>query len=70
VSATTAGSARDGRLLTVNEVAGYLGVPVKTLYQWRHKGVGPRGMRVGRHLRYRSGEVDRWLDALARQSRP
>lgn len=33
-----------------------LGVPVKTLYQWRYKGVGPAGVRVGRHLRYRAAE--------------
>lgn len=55
---------RDERLLSVAEVASYLGVPVKTLYQWRHKGVGPRAMRVGRHLRYRRSELERWLDGL------
>lgn len=54
------------RLLSVGEVAAYLGVPVKTLYQWRLKGVGPKGMRVGRHLRYRRGEIDGWLDGLER----
>jgi excisionase family DNA binding protein len=67
VSGQPVGGRRDARLLSVAEVADYLGVPVKTLYQWRHKGVGPRGLRVGRHLRYRSGEVDRWLDDLAGQ---
>src|SRR5205085_2082061 len=41
------------RLLSVDEVAEVLGVPVRTLHQWRHKGVGPLGLRVGRHLRYR-----------------
>lgn len=31
------------RLLTIAEVAEYLGVPVGTLYQWRHKRTGPTG---------------------------
>lgn len=50
------------RLLSVDEVAQVLGVPVKTLYQWRHKGVGPVGLRVGRHLRYRPADVSAWID--------
>ncbi len=55
---------RDDRLLSVDDVAAYLCVPVKTLYQWRHKGIGPRGLRVGRPLRYRRKDVDLWLDGL------
>jgi excisionase family DNA binding protein len=52
-------------LLSVDEVAVVLGVPVRTLYQWRHKGVGPRGLRVGRHLRYRAADVSEWIDRRA-----
>lgn len=52
-------------LLSADEVASFLSVPVKTLYQWRHKGTGPKGIRVGRHLRYRRQELDAWLDSLA-----
>ena len=55
---------REDRLLSVGDLAAYLGVPVKTLYQWRHKGIGPRGLRVGRHLRYRPKDIDSWLDGL------
>lgn len=29
------------RLLSADEVAEFLGIPVATLYQWRHKGCGP-----------------------------
>ena len=50
------------RLFSPEEVAGYLGVPVKTLFQWRYKGVGPRALRVGRHLRYRAEDVEAWLE--------
>ena len=54
---------RDTRALgTVAEVAAYLGVPDKTLYQWKYKGTGPRAIRVGKHLRYRWSDVERWLD--------
>lgn len=49
------------RLMTVDEVADYLSVPVNTLYQWRHKGTGPTAFRVGRFLRYDLTEVRDWL---------
>jgi excisionase family DNA binding protein len=48
-------------LLTAAETAAYLRIPVETLYQWRSHGIGPRAARVGRHLRYRRAEIDRWL---------
>jgi excisionase family DNA binding protein len=48
-------------------VATYLGIPVATLYQWRHRGIGPKGTKVGRHIRYRWQEVERWLDSQTDQ---
>ena len=57
------------RLLWAEEVAVVLGVPVKTLYQWRYKGVGPAGVRVGRHLRYRPADVEAWIDGRAAEGR-
>jgi excisionase family DNA binding protein len=48
-------------LLSPEEVAAFLSIPVKTLYQWRYKGVGPWGQRIGRHLRYRPADVEAWL---------
>ncbi len=42
-----------------------LGVPVPTIYGWRYHGEGPRGIKVGRHVRYRLAEVNRWLDQCA-----
>jgi predicted DNA-binding transcriptional regulator AlpA len=52
------------RLWGVEEVSAYLGVPVKTLYQWRTHGYGPTGRRVGRYLRYDPAEVRRWFASL------
>lgn len=52
-------------LWTPTDVATYLGVPVQTLYQWRYKGSGPPGRRVGRHLRYEPAAVRAWFAAQA-----
>ncbi len=51
----------EDRLITVQELADYLEVPVKTLYAWRYRREGPPGFRVGRHLRYRWADIERWI---------
>ncbi len=50
------------QLLTVEDLAAYLEVPVATVYAWRHRRQGPPGFRVGRHLRFRWSDVQRWID--------
>ena len=50
------------RLLSAQEVADYLGVPITTIYNWRHRSQGPPGFRVGRHLRYRRRDVEAWIE--------
>ncbi|MFE0118929.1 helix-turn-helix transcriptional regulator [[Kitasatospora] papulosa] len=52
------------RYLTPVDLADLLGVPVETVYQWRRKDTGPRGFRVGRHLRYDPEDVRTWVAAL------
>lgn len=52
-------------LASVPQVAAYLGVPEKTMYQWRTQSKGPRGIRVGKYLRYRWADVDAWLEQQA-----
>ena len=50
------------RLLSVEELAAYLGVPKKTVYGcWRQWGL--KGYRVGRYLRFRERHVDEWLQS-------
>lgn len=51
------------KLLTPEEAANVLGVPLTTLYQWRHRRRGPRSIKVGRHLRYRPADIEAYLDA-------
>jgi excisionase family DNA binding protein len=52
-------------LWTVDEVSVYLGVPVKTLYQWKWRGEGPPVRKIGRHLRYDPAAVRAWATAAA-----
>lgn len=34
-------------LLSIDDLAGYLGLPVRTIYAWRTEGKGPRGVLLG-----------------------
>jgi excisionase family DNA binding protein len=61
VPATTLDPVKD-RPWTPEEVSVFLGVPVPTLYQWRHKAVGPKSHRIGRHLRYKPEDVRAWFE--------
>jgi len=54
----TSPSAR--RTLTDSEVASRLGVSRFTVRSWRLKGVGPRFLKMGRAVRYRSQDVDEY----------
>lgn len=53
-------------LAAPREVATFLGLPAQTLAQWRYLGKGPRSIKVGRHVRYRWRDVERWLDENSR----
>ena len=52
-------------LMTLLEVSQLLAVPVATLYGWRHRGEGPAGYRIGRHVRYRRAAVEAWIETQA-----
>jgi predicted DNA-binding transcriptional regulator AlpA len=53
------------RLATVQDLADFFGVPVRTIYAWKAKSTGPTPIRVGKHLRYRWADVNAWLDSQA-----
>ncbi len=58
----------DDRLLSPQDLADYLEVPVKTIYRWRHHNKGPRGFRAGKHLRFRWADVQSWItDRMAEE---
>jgi excisionase family DNA binding protein len=58
------------RLLTPQDLAGYLEIPVATIYAWRHRRQGPPGFKVGRHLRYRLSDVERWISQRLEEHQP
>ena len=47
--------------MTLEELAAYLAVPVKTVYAWRYRDAGPPGLKVGRFVRFRPEDVEAWL---------
>lgn len=46
--------------LDTRTLAAWLGVPEKTVQQWRHFGTGPKAHKFGRHVRYRRSDVEMW----------
>ncbi|WP_340540680.1 helix-turn-helix transcriptional regulator [Nocardioides sp. GXZ039] len=59
----------DREFLSTEDVAELLGIPAATVRYWRHTGQGPRGFRVGRAVRYRRTDVDRWIEEREREER-
>lgn len=52
-------------LLRADQVAEYLGIAVKTLYNMRLRGEGPPAFKLGgtaAPIRYRKSDVDAWLE--------
>ncbi|MDQ2755844.1 MAG: helix-turn-helix domain-containing protein [Actinomycetota bacterium] len=47
-------------LWDIDDLAAYLGVPKQTIYAWRTTGYGPKGIRIGKHLRWRATTVVTW----------
>jgi predicted DNA-binding transcriptional regulator AlpA len=50
-------------LLSPTDVSRFLGVPCGTLANWRYQGLGPKYLRVGRHVRYRHEDVAAWVES-------
>ncbi len=61
---------KEARMMTPDELAEYLGVPLRTLYAWRYRGEGPRGYKIGKHIRYRQSDIKVWLEEQASGDRP
>ena len=55
------------RFLTMEQVSEYLQIPKNTLYKYTSKNTTRRqlrGVRIGRALRFRLSDVDKWLEEL------
>ncbi len=53
------------RALTEREVSDLLGLSVATLRAWRHRGQGPRFLRLGRAVRYLPADLEHFVRASA-----
>ena len=54
----------DERLLREKPAAKYMDLSVRTLQAWRHRGGGPRFIRISsRCIRYRKSDLDEWLES-------
>lgn len=53
------------RALTEREVSDLLGLSVATLRAWRHRGQGPRFLRLGRAVRYLPADLEDFVRASA-----
>jgi excisionase family DNA binding protein len=58
-------STRRTTALTERQVAEQLGLSVATLRAWRHRGKGPRFLRLGRSVRYLASDVDEFVRVSA-----
>ena len=61
---------RRSAALTERQVAEQLGLSVATLRAWRHRGKGPRFLRLGRSVRYLPSDVDEFVRASAVDTQP
>jgi excisionase family DNA binding protein len=52
-------------LWTIQDVAAHFGVAVTTIYGWRVRNEGPRGIRVGGQVRFRPSDVRAWEEERA-----
>jgi predicted DNA-binding transcriptional regulator AlpA len=50
-----------GTLLRLDEVHERTGIPVRTLRDWRYRGIGPRSYRLGRRVVYDVADLETWL---------
>jgi excisionase family DNA binding protein len=56
-------------LLTTRQAAEYLNYELRTLESWRHRGGGPRFVRVSaKSVRYRSADLEAWIEERVRTS--
>jgi predicted DNA-binding transcriptional regulator AlpA len=57
-------SVADERWLSLSELCERWSMPAQTLYDWRRRGYGPMGVRLGRgdrgFIRYRLSEIERF----------
>lgn len=56
-------------MISIEELAAYLGIKISTLYAWVHSRRIPY-YKVGRLVKFRKSEIDEWLEQRKVQERP
>lgn len=51
-------------LLTEQELAEYLKVHVRTLWEWRRNGKGPPFVMIGKRRRYRLSDIEAYAERM------
>ncbi len=49
------------QLMSVEDLAAYLGRSRRTVLDWNSRGLGPKYIRLGRRIAYRPSDVEKWL---------
>ena len=52
----------DHEMITERELEQWTHIKVKTLREWRRLGRGPEYQKLGHLVRYKVGDVKRWID--------
>lgn len=56
-------------MLDTKAAAEHLGLAKVTLDMWRSQGRGPRFVKMGRAVRYRMSDLDRWVEDHSQDAR-
>ncbi|WP_082976153.1 AlpA family transcriptional regulator [Mycobacterium sp. 1165196.3] len=65
--ATASSPDRYDEILTTAEVSAITKIPAGTLRYFRYAGTGPQSFRLGRQVKYRRADVEKWLDEARRR---
>lgn len=57
----------DSELMNPADLGQRLGKSPAVLANWRYLGIGPRFVKLNRAVRYRTSDVEAWLDQQTRQ---
>ena len=60
--------AANNEILHTGPAAAYVGMTKSTLETWRSRGGGPVFLKLGKAVRYRKSDLDRFLEERARTS--
>ncbi|MFW0773555.1 helix-turn-helix domain-containing protein [Paenarthrobacter nitroguajacolicus] len=62
---STASDKQTVEWLSPAQLAEELQIPLATIYVWRSRHKGPRGHRIGTHVRYSRSDITAWLETVA-----